>query len=504
MKLIIFFISFISFLLNFNYNISAQVQYIKENLGPNINSSGQDAGPIISPDGKTLYFYRDKGNNANIYYSKKQSDSSWSITENIGSPLNNERDNEVLSISPDGNTIYLNGLYGSKATAREGISVSFLTKSGWTLPKPVEFKVEPKWLCLCYLTVSSDSKTMILSLGDGGSNSDLYVSFKLDDGKWSEPRLLPENINTDEREEAPCLSSDNKTLYFASRGFAGEGDMDIFKTTRLDESWLKWSEPVNMEPPINTPKWDSRFSIDAEGEYAYTFSCEDSCGKGDIFRVKLKEKLKPEPVILVKGKVMDAKSKTPLQATIRYEDLKTGDVIGTSKTNAQSGEYTMVLTKGKKYGFYASADGYIPISENMGLTEINTYEAIDRELYLFPIEKGESVRLNNIFFETDKYELKPESYAELNRLLQILKKNPSIQIEISGHTDNVGTVFYNLILSKNRAQAVFDYLLSAGIDKSRLASQGYGVTKPIADNETEEGRQLNRRVEIKFEEIVNK
>ena len=471
---------------------TAKAQFVKENLGNKVNSTGQDASPVISPDGKTLFFYRDADGNDEIYFATKNPDNSWNEAKNIESPLNTTVSNEVLAISADGNTVYVKGVYANSGNENtEGISISTLTSTGWSDPIPVEFEVEPTWGWLTYLTLSSDENVMIFS-----TNGDLWFSTKKTNGKWAEVQKLPENINTTGREEAPNLAPDNKTLYFASDGLGGLGNMDVFKTTKTDDTWLNWTDPENLGSSVNSTQWDSRFSIDAKGEYAYTFSWENTLGEGDIFRIKLNDEIKPTPVVLIKGFVIDSETKKSLQANIRYENLNTGKVLGDIKTNAKTGEYTIILPSGIKYGFYANVNNYISTSENVDLTKLTEYKEITQDLYLTPIKKGETIRINNIFFDANKFELQQESFAELDRISKFLKDNPLIKVQVSGHTDNVGTDANNLNLSTNRAQSVVNYLIKSGIDKIRLSAIGYGKTKPTADNKTEEGKQKNRRVEF--------
>lgn len=220
----------------------------------------------------------------------------------------------------------------------------------------------------------------------------------------------------------------------------------------------------------------------------------------NIIRIKLEQEDRPDPVVLIRGKVFNAKTKEPLEAMIEYEDISDGKKYGITYSDPKSGDYTIVLPYGKNYGFNALADNFIAVSDNIDITEVGGYKEITRDLYMVPIEVGETVLLNNIFFETNKATLKSASYAELNRIKKIMDKNPQLKIEISGHTDNVGDKSYNQNLSLKRAQAVLDYLKNKGIETNRMSSKGYGMEKPVADNSTEEGRAKNRRVEFTITE----
>jgi outer membrane protein OmpA-like peptidoglycan-associated protein len=298
----------------------------------------------------------------------------------------------------------------------------------------------------------------------------------------------------------PYIAADGVTMYFSSNRPGGLGDNDIWMTKRLDKSWTKWSTPVNLGAPINTEGWDAFFTLDAGGEYAYLTSNKDTYGESDIVRVKLLEKEKPNPVILVSGNVYNAKTKQPLSASLIYETLPDGAQAGNGLSSPTDGAFKIVLPYDKNYLIRASADKFFAVSENLNLDSMIKagYKEIHKDLYLVPIEIGQIVRLNNVFFDFDKSDLRPESFVELDRVVKLLKENPAIVIEMSAHTDSYGSDDYNMKLSDNRARSCMEYILSKGISSDRITSKGYGETKPIAPNDTDENRQLNRRVEFKI------
>ncbi|MGZ8523371.1 MAG: OmpA family protein, partial [Chitinophagaceae bacterium] len=273
---------------------------------------------------------------------------------------------------------------------------------------------------------------------------------------------------------------------------------DIWMSKRLDSTWLKWSEPVNLGAPINTPEWDAFFTLDAGGEYAYLTNSTDTYGESDIVRVKLLEREKPDPVVLVKGNVYNKKTNEPLSASLVYETLPDGVEAGNGISNPDDGSFNMVLPYDKNYLIKATADKFFSQSENLNLDSFIKagYKEIHKDLYLVPIEIGQVVRLNNVFFDFDKWDLRAESHLELNRVVKLLEENPAIEIEMSAHTDSYGSDEYNFKLSDNRARSVMEYILSKGIATHRIRSQGYGETKHVAPNDTPENRQLNRRVEF--------
>ncbi len=484
----------------------------KRNLGPNINTQYSEIIPYISADGQTLYFVRngdpenfgEDKNNDDIWYSNRINDSTWAKAVNIGEPLNNAYSNSVIFVSPDNNTMILNGVYdmfGNFLTSK-GISVSHRQKDGsWSVPQKIEIEdFKNDWQYQNF-TLSSDMSVLIMAVerpDDTYGRSDLYVSFRKPDGSYSKPKNMGPDINTQGSEGTPALAPDGVTLYFNSDGHPGYGDKDIFVTKRLDDTWTSWAEPLNLGPVINSPKFDAYFTVDAQGKYAYFVSSTDTYGEEDIFTIKLKSDAKPEPVVIIYGKVYDSKTKEPLYAKITYTDLETGKNIDVAISNPQTGEYKIVLPYGKKYSFYASKKGYISLSDKLDLSQISEYKEIERNLYLVPLEKGENIVLNNVYFPKGSAELLPSSYSELDRLVNIMKDNPTLKIEVSGHTNNIGDRNKLIELSLKRAQAVKDYLVSKGISEKRIKVVGYGPDKPVATNETESGRKKNQRVEFKI------
>lgn len=486
----------------------------KINLGQNINSPYNEFAPVISADGKTIYFVRNNhpdiikkwgSENQEIFSSNLDADTIWGEPTDIGQPLNNQQGNFVVSVSPDQNTLYLGNRYTKKGDPNGG-GLSVSNKVGpnqWSVPKDVLIdKFENTGNYVSY-AISPDQKVLITAIENEQSmgNLDLFVSFHKGENRWSEPVNMGTTLNTAEMEFSPFVAADAQTLYFSSKGHAGEGDADIFMSKRLDDSWMNWSAPQNLGPEINTKNWDGYFTIPAAGNIAYLSSVNEAIGGSDIFKVILKEDVQPEAVALLSGKVLNSKSGEPLSALIRYKLLATDEEVGTAISNQLDGRYQISLIGGYKYSFMAQKEGFYPISDFLDLEELTSYYEIDKDLSLAPIETGQVIRLNNLFFIFDTDQLIDESLGELNQLFLTLKDNPKMKVEIVGHTDSKGSDEYNLNLSGRRAEAVVNYLISKGISDKRLASKGYGETKPIATNGTEEGRQLNRRVEF---EVMDK
>jgi OmpA-OmpF porin, OOP family len=487
-----------------------------ENIGLNINSNLPELRPTISADGNILFFicenhpgntkYNSFRHSQDIWYSIKDSNGLWAEAEHMEYPLNTYFYNAVFWISPDNNRILIRNAFVNGDYAGNGVSMSYLTKTGgWSKPEMLQIKNYAKYDRGRQngASMSNDGQTLLLYMTEekGGYNNDIYVCFLQPGNTWSEPKSLGKKINLKSYDEmTPYLASDGVTLYFSSNRPGGIGDNDIWMTKRLDNSWEKWSEPVNLGAPINTEDWDAFFTLDAGGEYAYMSSSRNSYGESDIVRVKLLEKEKPDPVVLVSGNVYNRKTLKPLSADLVYETLPDGTIAGQGLSNGEDGSFTMVLPYNKNYSIRASADKFFAISENLNLDSLVKagYKEIHKDLFLVPIEVGQVVRLNNVFFDFDKWDLRPESFVELDRVVALLNENPAIVIELSAHTDSKGADDYNMKLSDNRARSVMEYVLSKGIAPERLSSHGYGETKPVVANDTDENRQLNRRCEFKI------
>lgn len=502
--------------LEIKINLGTDLQFISDSkpMNTKINSPYNDILPIIAPSGKVLFFDR-KDHPANIrnpddmqnihddiYISKKNDKGEWQEAYNMGKPLNNWSHNFVNSISPDNNTMLLANSYkpdGSPGGA--GASITHRVKGNvWSIPEPLNiegFNNKNKYVSFF---MANNNKVMLMSIQDDDSygEKDIYVSMKRDNGTWSKPMNIGPDINTLVDEYSPVLASDNKTMYFSSEGHYGYGGYDIFVTKRLDDSWTKWSKPINLGPKINDSGSNMGFSIPASGKEVYTYGWTSDAMKADIFVVELGEakSIKPDPVYLISGRVFDAKTKKPIHAEIDYELLPSGQHSGDADSDPDNGEYKIVLPVGKHYGYYAKAKGYIAVHENLDIPVSSEYTEYQKDLYLVPIEVGQKITMNNVFFEQSKPVLLSSSYPELDRMTEILKLNPKLEIRIDGHTDNQGDAKLNMELSQKRVDVVKEYLVNKGISSKRITTKAFGGTKPIASNAKEETRKLNRRVEF--------
>ena len=485
-----------------------------ENLGSKINTALPELRPTISADGNLLFFicqnhpkntkYGEVPNSQDIWFSERDSSGNWGKAFHVGYPLNTYYYNAVFWISPDNNRILIRNAYVDGDYAGNGVSMCVLQRNGnWSKPNMLKIKNYARYDQGRQngASMGHDGQTLLFYMceEEAGQNNDLYVSFLEQGGTWTEPKGLGKTINLKKfNETTPYIAPDGVTLYFSSNRPGGLGYNDIWMTKRLDDSWQKWSNPVNLGSPINTGEMESFFTLDAGGEYAYMSTDLASLGESDIVRIKLLEREKPDPVLLVSGNVYNKKTMKPLSASLIYETLPNGLVAGNGISNAFDGAFKIVLPFDKNYLIRANADHFFAQSENLNLDSLVKagHKEIHKDLYLVPIEVGAVVRLNNVYFDFDKWFLRPESFVELDRVVKMLVENPAIEIEMSAHTDSRGSDDYNFKLSDNRARSVMEYILSKGIATSKIRSQGYGETKPVVPNDTDENRQLNRRVEF--------
>lgn len=476
-----------------------------ENLGTNVNTEYSEVAPVISPDGKTLFFAR-KGHPDNlgvmkyydIWYSELQSDNTWSQAKNIGAPLNNEYSNDIQAISADGSTILIKGYY-NEGTYETGKGYSFAQKSGsnWDFPKGIDIEGYEDMVKGAYssATMSTNQRVIILAFSEEAESKvdDLYVTQKQSNGSWSKPQYITSLNKSDYTETAPFLAADDKTLYFSSNRPGGLGKNDIYITRRLDDTWTNWSEPENIGEPINTSAWDAYYAMPASAEFAYTVSSNNSIGQADIFQVKLQDDFKPDAVVMIYGKVYNGKTEIPMSADVQYNQATTGSELGNISTQP-SGEYKIFLPYGQKYTYSPNKTGYIASEEVIDLTEVYSYQEIEQDLYLFPLEAGVKVKLENIFFKKGKSDLLEESYPELNHLYTVMRSNPTLRIQLNGHTDINGSDRALNELSRRRVVAVRGYLVNKGISEDRIETKAFGKTQPITTDPDEQ--EKNRRVEV--------
>lgn len=476
--------------------IKKPVAFKPENLGPNVNTADQEYLAAITTDESKLIFTRQINRNEDFYISYK-GDKGWTPAKYLSDKINTPSYNEgAQCISPDGQFLFFTGCNRPDGLGRCDIYASKKEGDDWSKPVNLGFPINTKgWES--QPSLSADGKTLyFVSDRRGGFGSyDIWQTTFGIDGKWAMPVNLGPNINTAYDEQSPFIHPDNQTLYFSSNGWPGLGNKDLF-ISRLDSA-QNWSLPENLGYPINTYGEESGLTINASGTRAF-FSSNNFSGYGgfDIYSFPLPEKIRPVAVNYVKGVVFDDETNTKLGAIVEIIDLKEDKSIHTSYADKIDGTFLATLSTGKEYSINVSKEGYLFYSENFSVEKNQLGKPIILKVPLQKIAIGKKVVLKNIFFDSNKFDLKPQSKTELQKLIDFLIENPKIEIQISGHTDDIGNDQSNLVLSQNRSKAVFKYLTERQIDEKRLSFKGYGEASPIADNNTEEGRANNRRTEF--------
>ncbi len=479
------------------------------NVGDVINSKYQEYAPVISADGNLLMFTTKRPVNnkkrkklfEQVWYSvKNDKTQKWSRAKPLSAAINQpKRNTSNIAVSNDGQKLLL---YVDDLSGTGDIYESTLKGKNWSTPTKLPYPINTKYH-ESSASYSPDGNTIyfVSNRPNGKGGRDIWMC-KKKNGKWGSAKNLGAKINSKEDEEAVFIHPDGKTLYFSSKKKGGYGGYDIYKATLKNN---KWSTPKNMEKPINTKEDDLFFVVEANGKIAYYASDrKGTLGGKDIFKITFipKSKKQAEPKLtLLKGIVSDAKMGTLLGARIELIDNDKNEVIANFTSNSSTGKYLISLPSGKDYGITVRANGYLFQSENINLPDSAAYQEVIKNIALKKIEIGSKIVLNNIFFDYNKATIKITSIAELKRLASLLLDNKTLKIEISGHTDNIGSSSYNQKLSTARAKAVVDYLVHLGINAKRLLFKGYGFEQPIASNDTEEGRAKNRRTEFK---IINK
>ena len=483
-------------------NIEKPVDFNPEPVDGGVNQLALQYFPVLTVDQQSMIFTGRAGigpqYDEDIYISQKGADGRWgrpaSLSDNINTPANQG----TCTISADGRTLILTACNDREGYGSCDLYISHKTGEEWSVPKNLGPEVNGKsWESQPSLSADGNTLYFVSDRAGGQGRRDIYVSYRKN-GVWCKAINLGKTVNTPRDEVSPFIHVNGQTLYFASDGLPGFGKFDLYVAEKDEEHW---TQPENLGYPINTHEDQASLFITADGKDAY-YSYEKRQGeryvKSIIYTFEIPEAIRVRHrSSFVEGIVYDAVTKQPIKAQIELIDLASQDKISDVTSDPKNGEYLMVLTEGADYALYADREGYLFQSLTFNYTEEadqKIQEPVHIDIYLQPITKGKETVLNNIFFDTDKYEIKEISEPELNKIAKFLEENPEINISINGHTDNQGAAAYNKELSTKRAKAVYDYLLDSGISEERLKYQGFGQSKPIATNDTEAGRQKNRRI----------
>lgn len=474
----------------------------------NLNSPYDEVLPVVSPDGRILYFDRKKHPmntgadlNDDIWYARRMQDSTWSTPLNIGKPLNDDGHNFINAVSADGNMVLLGNTYSKSESPTHWMSASEKNENGWQSPVPVTIIGFSNKDQYNEFSMSADGQFIVLSIESDGTNGmrDIYISKKISDRYYSKPRNLGKTVNTAAVEMSPFLAADGQTLYYASNGLPGYGGYDIYVTRRLDETWENWSTPLNLGAGINTADWEAYFTTDAKGEMAY-FCSSLGVDNLDLYRVKLSPAAQPEDLIQFTGKVLDRSGGTYISAKISYV-LLSDSLTDEGNSLTYTGEsFNAYLKPSSTYLVTIQADGYFQ-QVNEVITPANTKFPLSTDFYLIPKRVGASVVLENIYFRVNTSILVDSSFAELEKIALFLLEHPGVQMEVRGHTNGLCDDTYCLSLSTRRARSVVDFLIDHGVEEDRLSFKGMGKTEPVSDNNTAEGRSKNQRVEFVLTQV---
>ena len=506
-----------------------------DNLGTNINSSYPEYSAFITADESMIAYTacrntttggkmdeQNSGYMEDLYISYKNG-RDWTPAQNFGPIVNSPEHDATAGLSSDGTILFI---YKFKEKDGGDLYVSNLVGNVWSKPEHLNKNINSKFH-ESSVSLSYDSKRLyFVSDKEGGlGDRDMYYSDKDVKGEWGPAVNIGPSLNTKYGEEGVFIHPDGKTIYFSSKGHSTMGGYDIFKATFENG---KWGEPVNMGYPINGPDDDVFFVISGSGNHGYFASSKQGgYGDKDIYKITFLGPEKPPVVMnednllasvaapvsefkaekiissgpkmtILKGVISDAKTHNLLEAAIELIDNSLNEVIATFKSNSTTGKYLVSLPSGKNYGIAVKKDGYLFHSENFDLKASEEFQEVEKNIALKQIEVGQSIILKNIFFDFDKATIRPESANELDRLIKLLTENPTLKIELGSHTDSKGSDDYNQKLSQSRSQSVVTYLIGKGIATDRLVAKGYGETVPVATNDTEAGRQENRRTEFKI------
>ncbi|MDF9796778.1 OOP family OmpA-OmpF porin [Catalinimonas alkaloidigena] len=484
-------------------NINKPVDFQPKVVTGGVNQLGLQYFPVLTVDQKSMIFTGRRGSrpqyDEDIYISKKQDDGQWSKPELLSDNINTRANEGTCTISADGRTLIYTACQDRSGFGSCDLYISYKIGDEWTMPKNLGNQVNASsWESQPSLSADGNTLYFVSDRKGGIGRRDIYVTYRNEEGDWCKAVNLGKEINTPRDEVSPFIHVNGQTLYFASDGLPGFGKFDLYVAEKNENSW---SPPKNLGYPINTKEDQASLFITANGKDAY-YSNENRQGdhyvSSLIYTFVIPEEIRvTNRSSYVEGIVYDAVTKKPLGATVELMDLNKQKKVADVNSDPKNGEYLMVLTEGSEYALYVDREGYLFQSLAFNYTvkgNTNLQEPKHIDIYLQPIAKGKETVLNNIFFDVDKYEIKEISKPELNKVVRFLEENSEISIAINGHTDNQGSADYNLELSAKRAKAVHDYLVDAGISEERLQSRGYGQSKPITSNDTEEGRQKNRRI----------
>lgn len=478
--------------------------YNPQNLGGKVNSEDMEYFPSISADGRTLVFthraLEGEDSDEDFWVTNLDTASNqWQKAEPLRGFLNTELNEGAQSLNSSGTVIFFAACERPEGVGSCDIYASFYRGQGiWSKPMNLGKQINtPMWES--QPSISSDGRTLYFVRGKNSYDKNIEIMYAVlgQDGRWSEAKKVEGLVNTPSQETSPYIHFDDQSLYFSSNGHPGMGDLDFFVSRRQPDG--SWGEPQNLGYPINTPAQEFSLIVAPDGKTGFFASdaMEGGYGLLDLYSFELPEESQASPVAYIRGKVTNSKTGDPISASIEFTDLDTTRILR-QKMSDKNGQFYAVLPANSDYALNIQKPGYLFYSKNFRLGEQNEENALRLDIKLIPIEVGKKIKLENIFFAYDSYELEGRSLPELETVKKFMEENPEVEVSIEGHTDSQGNAAYNKELSENRAKEVYDKLLAMGVSAERMTYKGFGATEPVASNETEEGRAINRRTELKI------
>ena len=475
------------------------VPFSPVNLGTGINSMLSEYFPTLTADEQTMFFTCMDNRSQEDFLVSTYENGKWTDAINMGPPINTPENEGASTTSADGQYLFFTMCQNPKNLGSCDLWLTYVKGDRWQIPIHMPDNVNSKYK-ETQPSLSADGKTLYFASNRPGGQGDMDIwKTTFEKNMWTNPVNLGPNINTPFDDECPFIHQDGVSLYFASDGWPGMGGRDLFMAKQNDTGG--WKVPMNLGYPVNTVGNEEGLIINRSGTMGY-FSSDKKTnpnhqGRVDIYSFTLPENAKPGVASYVKGKVYDAETKLPIKTLVELTELNTSTVAGFCKSNEKSGNFLIVIPGNKNYGMNVAAEGYLFYSENFSIKDNPSSDPYLIDVPLKKIKTGQTVPLYNILFDVNKYVIKQESTAELERLFNLLTTNSKIRVEIGGHTDNSGAETINQPLSQNRAKAVYDWLITKGIAANRLTYKGYGSSVPIMPNTSDEGKRKNRRTEIK-------
>lgn len=475
--------------------------------GDSVNTALDEYWPSVTGDGQQLIFTREvkrasgygrdygRDRQEDFYISRWNADGYWGLSRNAGAPLNTAGNEGAQSISSDGRYMYFTACDRNDGQGRCDIYYSSFDGNRWSPGINVGVPLNSTyWESQPSISPNGRMLFFVSNRPGGLGGMDIWYSIMGSDGKWGKPLNPGKTINTEGDEFSPFIYFNSKTLYFSSNGRESFGGHDIYITNMNRDS--TWTAPENLGPPVNTPADETGLVIESSGRRAYFSSVRDKEKGKDIFYLDLPETVQPEPVLYFKGAVIDKATGKPIVANYELTDLTYRAEVISAATDSR-GEFFVCLPQGSSYGLNVTARGYMIFSENFDFAGgYSSSEPYQKTVALNRVREGEFMRMYNVFFDTDSWDLLESSGPELEQLLEFLQINHIVVIEVGGHTDSDGSEDHNQVLSEKRANSVKEYLIKRGVSRDRIFSHGYGETSPVADNLTPAGKRLNRRTEI--------